>query len=118
DRELLLEGFFRAALQLPQAAVDAMKGTPVWQARLAAVYTILRELDQVLAFRVDELSKIDIPVRLFLGTESPEYLGAATETIAGRIAGADVVPLHGQAHLAMDNDPDQFVAAVFAFGAE
>src|ERR1700716_4154672 len=50
DRELLLEGFFRAALRLPQAAVDAMKGTPVWQARLAAVHTILRELDQVLAF--------------------------------------------------------------------
>jgi len=118
DRESLLEAFFREALQLPQAAVDTMKGTPAWQARLAAVHTILRELDQVIRFRADErLSKIDIPVRLFRGTESPAYLVAATDAVAGRITGADVVSLHGQAHQAMDGDPDQFVATVFAFGS-
>lgn len=118
DREALLAAFFREALRLPQAAVDAMQGTPIWQARLAAVHTILRELDQVQEFQADErLSKIDIPVRLFLGTESPEYLKSATEAVASRIGGADIVPFHGQAHLAMDGDPDQFVAAVFAFGA-
>jgi hypothetical protein len=34
----------------------------------------------------------------------------------GRRAGtaADIVPLHGQAHQAIDYDPDQFPAAVFA----
>ncbi|MBE1498267.1 hypothetical protein H4696_005367 [Amycolatopsis lexingtonensis] len=35
--------------------------------------------------------------------------------VADRIPGADVVPLHGQAHQAMDFDPDQFTEAVFAF---
>jgi pimeloyl-ACP methyl ester carboxylesterase len=118
DREALLEGFMRASLRRSQAEVDAMKGTPVWQARVAAVHTILRELDQVLEFRADErLAKIDIPVRMFLGTESPAYLKAATEAVAARIAGADIVPLHGQAHQAMDGDPDQFIAAVLAFGS-
>jgi pimeloyl-ACP methyl ester carboxylesterase len=117
DPETMLEAFFREALRLPQAAIDGMKGTPIWQARLAAVHTITRELDQVETFQADDrLSKIDIPVRLFLGTESPDYLRSATEAVASRISGADIVLLHGQAHQAMDYDPDQFLAAVFAFG--
>lgn len=119
DPELLLEAFFREALQLSQVDVDGMKGTAIWRARLAAVHTIVRELDQVVAFSAtDRLSKIDLPVRLFLGTESPDYLRSAAEAVAGRITGADVVPLYGQAHQAMDTDPDQFTAAVFAFDSE
>ncbi|MFD9889325.1 alpha/beta fold hydrolase [Amycolatopsis sp. NPDC059027] len=118
DPGLVLETFFRAALRLPEADVDAMKGTPIWQARLAAAHTITRELGEVQAFTADDrLAGIRVPVRLFAGTESPAYLAAAAASVAARIPGADVVPLHGQGHQAMDHDPDQFVAAVFAFGA-
>jgi pimeloyl-ACP methyl ester carboxylesterase len=37
---LVLEAFYRNALQLPQSAVDAMKGTEIWNARLSAAHTI------------------------------------------------------------------------------
>ena len=117
--EGVLEIFLREALRLSPADVEAMRGTPVWRARVAAAHTITRELDVVEKMVFDErLGEIAIPVRLFAGTESPEYLRIAAEAVAGRIPGADVVPLHGQAHQAMDFDPDQFVRAVADFGGQ
>ncbi|EOD67249.1 alpha/beta fold hydrolase [Amycolatopsis vancoresmycina] len=115
--EEILEIFLREALRLAPAAVEAMRATPVWPARVAAAPTIPRELDVVEGMVFDErLGEIAIPVRLFAGTESPDYLRLAAEAVAGLIPGASVVPLHGQAHQAMDFDPDQFTEAVFAFG--
>lgn len=117
DPDEILNTFMREALRLPQSTVDGMKGTPIWEARLGAAHTIARELDCVEAFVADErLGKIAVPVRLFLGTESPDYLRLAVEAVAERVPGADIVPMVGQAHQAMDFDPEQFVAAVFAFG--
>ncbi len=117
DPEEILSIFMREALRLPESTVDEMKGTPVWEARLGAAHTIARELECVEAFVVDDkLAKISVPVRLFVGTESPEYLRLAAAAVAERVPGADSVPMVGQAHQAMDFDPEQFVAAVFAFG--
>jgi pimeloyl-ACP methyl ester carboxylesterase len=116
DLELLLETFYREALQLPQSAINAMKGTEIWQARLTAAHTIFREFDQVNAYRAtDRLMKIDVPVRMLLGTESPSHLRAATAAFAAQIPGATIVALHGQAHQAIDSDPEQFVHAVIDF---
>jgi pimeloyl-ACP methyl ester carboxylesterase len=117
DPDEIVSTFMREALRLPRSTVDEMKGTPIWEARLGAAHTIARELECVEAFVADErLGKIAVPVRLFLGTESPEYLRLAVEAVAERVLGADIVPMVGQAHQAMDFDPEQFVAAVFAFG--
>jgi pimeloyl-ACP methyl ester carboxylesterase len=116
EPEEILEIFLREALELTAADVETMRRTPVWPARVAAAPTIPRELAVVEAMVFDErLSGITIPVRLLAGTESPAYLRLAAEAVAERIPGADVVPLHGQAHQAMDFDPDQFVKAVFDF---
>jgi len=117
DPEDVLVTFLREALRLPAEDVEAMRGTPVWRARVAAAHTIPRELDVVETVVFDErLGGIRVPVRLLAGTESPAYLRLAAEAVAERVPGADVVPLHGQAHQAMDFDPAQFVEAVFAFG--
>jgi pimeloyl-ACP methyl ester carboxylesterase len=117
DPERILEIFLQEALRLPEADVEAMRATPVWPARVAAAPTIPRELDVVESMVFDErLGEIAIPVRLFAGTESPDYLRLAAHAVAERIPSADVVPMHGQAHQAMDFDPGQFTEAVFAFG--
>ncbi|MEU4522262.1 alpha/beta hydrolase [Amycolatopsis sp. NPDC024027] len=116
DPEQLLEIFLQEALRLPPADVEAMRGTPVWRARVAAAPTIPRELDAVENTVFDDrLGEIAVPVRLFAGTESRGYLRLAAQAVADRIPGADVVPMRGQAHQAMDFDPDQFTEAVFAF---
>lgn len=114
--EEVLEIFLREALRLSAADVDAMRGTAVWPARVAAAHTIPRELEAVEAAVFDErLGEIAVPVRLLAGTESPDYLRLAAYAVAERIPGAVVVPLHRQAHQAMDFDPDQFAGAVFDF---
>jgi pimeloyl-ACP methyl ester carboxylesterase len=116
DPETILEAFYLNALQLPKAAVDGLKGTEIWQARLTAARTITREIDAVNEFRAtDRLAGITTPVRMLLGTESPTYLRAATAAIAAQLPDARVVAVQGQAHQAIDLDVDQFVRLVFDF---
>lgn len=116
DPEMILEAFYRNALQLPQEAVEAMRGTDIWKARVSAAHTIARELDAVTAYRVAErLGQIAVPVRMLVGTETTEYLRAATAAIADKIPNAEVIALQDQAHQAIDLDPDQFVRAVVDF---
>ncbi len=59
DREEILEAFYRNALRLPQAAIDGMRGTEIWRARLTAAHTIARELDAVNAYSVPSTGAID-----------------------------------------------------------
>lgn len=116
DQEQVLEIFFRELIHVSPVDIAAMKRAPIWTARLAAAPTIVRELDTGEVFDISgRLSEIKVPVRLLLGTESPPYFRAAAEAIAGWIASADIVSLHGQAHMGIDHDPAQFVAAVLAF---
>jgi pimeloyl-ACP methyl ester carboxylesterase len=98
DPERILEIFLREALRLSPADIDAMRRTPVWPTRVAAATTIPRELEVVEGMVFDGwLNGIGVPVRLFAGTESPEYLRLAAEAVAQRIPGADLVPMAGQA---------------------
>ncbi|WP_284746961.1 alpha/beta fold hydrolase [Amycolatopsis sp. RTGN1] len=91
--EEILEIFPREALRLSPADVEAMRRTPVRPARVAAAPTIPRELEVVERVAFDErLGEIAIPVRLFAGTESQEYLRLAAGAVAERIPGADVAP--------------------------
>jgi hypothetical protein len=93
DPETILEAFYLNALQLPKAAVDGLKGTEIWQARLTAALTITREIDAVNEFRAtDRLANI-----------------------AAQLPDARVVAVQGQAHQAIDLDVDQFVGLVFDF---
>jgi pimeloyl-ACP methyl ester carboxylesterase len=42
-REELLEMFYREVLFFDDPAIDAMRALPIWQARIAAVHTVVRE---------------------------------------------------------------------------
>jgi pimeloyl-ACP methyl ester carboxylesterase len=118
DRERTLETFYLEVLHVSRPELDVIKTTPMWQSRLKAAPTILRELEATENFDIsDRLSAISVPVRFLLGTESPAYFRPAITAIAERLPNADVVELQGQAHLAIDNDPDLFVSTVFEFAA-
>lgn len=117
DAELILTTFFHGALHLTDDEIDAMRDTPIWQARLAAAPTIVREIEAVEVFDISQrLATITVPVRLLLGTESPAYFRPAAEAMAKHLANAEIVPLEGQAHMAVSDDPAQFVEKVLAFG--
>ena len=114
DREGALETFFTKVLAVPQAAVDAMKSTALWQARLAAVHTIVREGEAVQAWTLDaaRLASIQGPVRLLLGTATTPSLDAASRALAGAMADWELVALEGHGHLAIDAAPDLVVEKV------
>lgn len=114
DREAALETFFTRVIELPQHAVDAMKETAVWQARLAAVHTITREADALQSWRLDpdRLGAIAGPVRLLLGTATTPALAAATRALAEAMPSWELVELEGQGHLAIDTATDVFLERV------
>jgi pimeloyl-ACP methyl ester carboxylesterase len=114
DREGALEAFFTRVIELPQAAVDAMKGTAVWQARLAAVHTLVREGEAAQAWRPDpeRLARIQGPVRLLLGTETTPALDAASRALHALMPSWELVLLEGQAHMAIDTATDVVVDRV------
>ena len=114
DREGALEAFFTKVIELPQAAVDAMKGTAIWQARLAAVHTLLREGEAAQAWRPepDRLAAIAGPVRILLGTATTPSLDAASRALAAAMSSWELVLLDGQGHMAIDAAPDLVVDKV------
>jgi len=116
DAERILEVFFTEVIELPPEAIDAMRSTPIWQARLDAAPTLVREVDAVEAYHLaEDLASLTVPTRLFLGTESPHYYRPAVDAVARQLPEADIVLMTGQAHLAIDQDPEQFVEALIAF---
>ena len=114
NREAALVAFFELVVGVdPTPLMD----TPVWQARLAAAHTIVREADIGLSYTCDAaaLSHVDVPVRVLAGTASPPAFGAAARAAVGAIPGAELVWLEGYGHTMMDADSDGFVAQVVDF---
>lgn len=111
DREGALVRFYTDVIRLPPEAVEPMKATPVWSARVAAVHTILREGDAIRGWVLDaaRLREIQGPVRLLLGTATTPSLDAATRALAGAMPSWEVVLLDGQGHLAIDGATDVVV---------
>lgn len=116
-REDALTLFFSRVIGLPDPMIDAMRATPVWAARLAAVHTLTREGRAAQAFRLDRdaLATLPFPVLVLRGTESPEWLRAAAATTHDTIPGSSLVDLDGQAHMAMDTAPEAFAREVTGF---
>jgi pimeloyl-ACP methyl ester carboxylesterase len=115
DREAALEAFFRQALHFDDAAIEARRATPMWEARLAAVHTLPREVLAADAFRPGDLGEIGPRLRFLLGTESPGHLHASTWAAHAAAPGSELRDLPGHAHDAMDADPALFVSEVGAW---
>ena len=114
DREAALTAFFTRVLLLDEASVEPMRATPMWQARLAAVHTLAREARAANGYRIDpeRMSRIGVPVRILLGTETTPALTRAAHAAADAVPGAELVELPGHGHAAMDADPPMFIRQV------
>ena len=114
DREAALETFFADVLLLDEAALAAMRGTPMWQARVAAAPTLAREARAANAFR-PRAGELTMPVRFLLGTETTPPLACAARAAHAAVPGSSLRALPGHGHAAMDTGPDLFVAEVVAW---
>ncbi|HYY84383.1 MAG TPA: hypothetical protein VE686_07775, partial [Beijerinckiaceae bacterium] len=99
------------------AEIDAMQGTPAWEARLAAAPTVPRELRAEQAYGMADLRLGDLgaPVLLLVGSESPGWARRSTEAYAAAIRGAGVHTLEGQGHGASVSAPGLLASELTGF---
>jgi len=116
-RDDALELFLRAVIGLPDAAIEALRATPDWAARAAAVHTLVREgyAARGLACPPHSLAGLPFPVLVLRGTESPAWLRSAAEAARAAVPESRLVELDGQAHMAMDTAPEAFARVVLDF---
>jgi pimeloyl-ACP methyl ester carboxylesterase len=114
DREGALITFYERVVGIDPAPLMRL---PVWQARIAAVHTVVREAEIGLRYALDPapLADVRVPVRVLAGTTSPPAFGAAAELTAKAVPGAELVWLEGQGHTMIDADPAGFVDQVVDF---
>lgn len=107
-REDVLVSFYRDVLAFDADAIERMKPLPVWQARIAAVHTIVREGEALEGFSL-RATVTRQRTRFLRGTATTAALHASTTAAAAAVDGAELVDLPGQGHVAIDAAPDVIV---------
>lgn len=92
----------------------------IWQATLATADTIPREARADLEYELDPfaLARVDVPVLLALGSESPPMFRDAVARLKANLPDARVEVIEGASHLVLFEAPAAFVETVGAFLAE
>jgi len=93
---------------LTPAEVAKIRDAPVWPARVAAVHTIAREIraEEDCTIEPERVGRLDVPVLLLLGEESPPWARESAERIRAALADARISVLPGQGHAAILTAPE------------
>jgi pimeloyl-ACP methyl ester carboxylesterase len=97
--------------------IEAMQGTPAWEARLAAAPTVPRELRAERSLAIDslDLNALTAPTLLLVGSKSPDWAQRSTQAFAGAIPNARVVTLEGHGHGASVSGPELLASELRGF---
>jgi pimeloyl-ACP methyl ester carboxylesterase len=114
--DALVEAFLSEALLIPRADIDELKASDGWQDWIADAPVTLEDVAAVsrLDYSPERFAAIEIPVRLFVGSESVREL-YQTDDLTPVLPDVRIVTLEGQAHEGMTTAPEQFVREVVRF---
>ena len=115
--EAALVVFMREIAGLPEEDIETFQSDPTWQDRVAGAHTIPRE-EQVIAayeWRPSRFEEMTTPTLLLTGEMSPEIYRDAIRAVHEALPTSTVVTFENQQHVAMNTDPDRFVAEVLDF---
>lgn len=118
DVEGMLVAMLRDVALLPPQEIELLRARPdAWAVRLRNAPTIPRELkeEERYAFTPERFRAMTRPTLLLVGGDSPRRERENAEGVARGLAGARVVVLPGQQHLAMYTAPEAFVKEVLRF---
>jgi pimeloyl-ACP methyl ester carboxylesterase len=119
DREGALTILFRDIVGIDPAEFRAATGEEAWTARLRNVHTLPRELRAENDFDIstieNRLRKVDVPILLLLGGESPRELVEPSERLAAILPNTRFEKIDGESHAAMVGSPAAFVEVVNRF---
>ncbi len=117
EREAALELFWREVVRATEEDIRAIRAQPTWPSRVATVHTITREIRAFYNDRFDprRAARIEVPVLLLVGSDTPEELRDDPETFAAALPDARIAVLEGQQHIADVLAPKLFAALVLEF---
>lgn len=116
DREGFLVAFFREAVGVPDAQIEALRADPSWSARLTSAHTALREMaDGSYRFVPERFRELTVPVLLLIGEKSPAVLTSPSHVLNAALPDSRLVVLQGQGHVAMTSAPQLFKDVVLGF---
>jgi pimeloyl-ACP methyl ester carboxylesterase len=120
DREGAVTTFLQDIAHVPPHEMEILRSAPNWQARLAAAYTIPRELrgSNEYVFEPARFSALTTPTLLLLGGDSPVFFKAGIEAVHAALPDSRVVVMPGQQHTAMNTAPELFTREVIRFFAQ
>lgn len=115
--EEMLVTFYRDIVLMSDEELTTLQASPTWPARVAAAGTVPRELRAFgeHAFDPATAARIDVPVLLLVGENSPDEIKADPEIVAAALPDARVRVLTGQAHMAHLTAPEIFADEVWSF---
>jgi pimeloyl-ACP methyl ester carboxylesterase len=108
--------FFRDALEVPAAELDAVRASALWPPIVADAPASLRDIQALSRYEFDpaRFRELRVPVLLQVGSESPRAL-YVTDALADVLPDARVEALPGQAHEGMTTAPRMYAVAVTRF---
>jgi pimeloyl-ACP methyl ester carboxylesterase len=100
DRDQMVHEFLRDIGGYGDEEIDMLAQTPLWEARKRVAPTVPRELRAELEHRHDAeaLGRVDAPVLLLVGSESPGWAVRSTDAYEGALPRARRVVLEGHGH--------------------
>jgi pimeloyl-ACP methyl ester carboxylesterase len=112
DRELVVTTFLGRVVG-PEA-LAAFRASPAWPNVLQLAGTIAREVQEVSSFRpvTSHLTAWSVPTTMLAGSESPDYMHAASAFVCRAVQNCRTLILEGQSHVAMLLAPELFAAKV------
>lgn len=113
----LLETFLREAVGMTDEEWRTFRGAPVWDRRLAAAPTVVRELraGRTPGGSLDRLAGLDQPVLQVVGSaSSPAFLDGARE-LGRRLPAGRLAVIEGARHAAHHTHVDELAGVVLGF---
>jgi pimeloyl-ACP methyl ester carboxylesterase len=118
DSDGVAEIFVQEILRFSPDQIEQLRSSPIWRGVVATAHTIIRELEfngSQHKFNRERFNKLNIPVLLLLGGDSPEFYQRSTKILEQTLPRSRVVVLPGQKHIAMSTAPELFIREVLAF---
>jgi pimeloyl-ACP methyl ester carboxylesterase len=94
------------------AEIEELRASDLWDLRKAVAHTVPRELRAEGGFELDRaaLAGLEIPVLMFVGSESPDWAKRSTAAYAEALPNVTVRTLEGQGHGGLTGAPELVAA--------
>jgi pimeloyl-ACP methyl ester carboxylesterase len=106
--------FLRDLVQLSDGDIAAYRASPMWQSRVALIWTMRREGQSLSSCDHDlsRYSEIDVPVQLLVGADTAPRSTEAILALARVIPDNETTVLEGQGHAALVRAPELVASAI------